>query len=61
MKNETVARIQKHSALSPQQFSKATEMTSQVLKSNPPVNNVEIKLIYHQNHENTLKNLCSFN
>ncbi|MPC72552.1 hypothetical protein E2C01_066864 [Portunus trituberculatus] len=47
--------------LSQRQFSKATEITSQVFKVVFPLNKLEILPNYHQNHENTLKNMSIFN
>ncbi|MPC13815.1 hypothetical protein E2C01_006562 [Portunus trituberculatus] len=55
----SLARIQKR--LSLRQFSKATETTSRVFKAISPFNKLEILPIYHQNHENTLKNMTIFN
>ncbi|MPC52659.1 hypothetical protein E2C01_046534 [Portunus trituberculatus] len=48
--------IQKRLLLSLQQFSEATETTSQVFKTVSPFNELEILPVYRQNHKNTPKN-----
>ncbi|MPC46038.1 hypothetical protein E2C01_039747 [Portunus trituberculatus] len=53
--------VQKRLALSPRQFSKATENTSWVFKTVPPYDKLTTLPIYHQNHTNTLKKTTIFN
>ena len=55
------ASIQKHLALSLQQFSKATEKTSQVFETVSAFNKLLGLPIHHQNHKNTPKNMSIFN